>query len=560
MHVSTSRAVPAAEAAPAHRLVLILCLAVPTGYAGLSLLLGQDANWDLRNYHWYNGYAFLNGRHGFDLAPAQTPSFYNPLLDAPLFALADRLPARLAMGLWSLLQGLNFVLLFALTHVLLRADAFPSPRARVVAAALPALAGMTGAGALSLLGTTFHDNIVSLGVTGGLLVAVRGRGVLFGGPAGPAFALAALAGLPAGLAMGAKLPTVAYCIGLCLAFLAAPAHPWRRLMLSFFCGLGIIVGIAISGGHWLWLMWESYGNPLHPYFNTLFSSPFAAPTDYRDTHFADLSPWILDRLLLPFRWPADPNLVGEIPLPGDTPWRDLRIPLLYALLPLTALAGLAVRRPGSGPGAEAGTGGPLADRDAGRYVLAALALSYAAWAVLFCIYRYLVPLEMLAPLGIALAVDRLPAARRTRLVSAGALLALCAATVVPGSWGRIAWSDRLVEVEVPAVADPDRTLVLMAGYQPMSFVIPEFPPGIAFLRIQSNFVHPDPSPNGFKDLIRARLDAHDGDVFVMSTVPDTDIAADAAAFWGYRPDPSSCRIVTSNLNEPLSFCRAYRQR
>lgn len=540
----------AASTAPdsARGLALLLCMAVPAGYVVLSLLLGQDANWDLRNYHWYNGYAFLTGRLGFDLAPSQTPSFYNPLLDVPLFLLADDLPARLAMGLWSLLQGLNFVLIFALAHALLRAEAFPSPRARVVAAAVPALAGMVGAGALSLLGTTFHDNVVSLGVAGGLLIAVHARRILFAGPPGRALALAALAGLPVGFAMGLKLPTVVYCVGVCFAFLLAPGHPWRRLMLSFFCGLGIIAGIAISGGHWLWLMWETYGNPLHPYFNTVFGSPFAAPTDYRDTHYTDLSPWFADRLLLPFRWLADPNLVAEIPLPGETPWRDLRIPLLYALLPLALLAGLAGRRADS-----------LADPAGARYVLAALALSYAAWMVMFCIYRYLVPLEMLAPLGIALAVDRLPAGRRLRLAGTGALLALAVVTTVPGTWGRVAWSDRLVEVDVPAIEDPGRTLVLMAGYQPMSFVIPEFPPEIPFLRIQSNFVHPDPSPNGFKDLIRARLEAHEGDVFMISTVPDTDLASGAAAFWGYRLEPARCRVVRSNLNEPLNFCRAYRQ-
>ena len=28
---------------------------------------GPDANWDLRNYHLYNGFAILNGRFGRDL-------------------------------------------------------------------------------------------------------------------------------------------------------------------------------------------------------------------------------------------------------------------------------------------------------------------------------------------------------------------------------------------------------------------------------------------------------------------------------------------------------------
>ena len=29
-----------------------------------SVLLGKDANWDLKNYHWYNAWAVMNGRLG----------------------------------------------------------------------------------------------------------------------------------------------------------------------------------------------------------------------------------------------------------------------------------------------------------------------------------------------------------------------------------------------------------------------------------------------------------------------------------------------------------------
>jgi hypothetical protein len=44
-----------------------------------ALLLGQDASWDLRDYHYYNPYAFLNNRMSFDVAPAQLQTYYNPI-------------------------------------------------------------------------------------------------------------------------------------------------------------------------------------------------------------------------------------------------------------------------------------------------------------------------------------------------------------------------------------------------------------------------------------------------------------------------------------------------
>ncbi|HEU0118427.1 MAG TPA: hypothetical protein VFR09_07315, partial [Alphaproteobacteria bacterium] len=78
------------------RLALTILVLAPFFFGLLALYLGQDANWDLRNYHWYNAYAFLNGRYGFDMLPSQTPYFYNPLLDVPFYLLATHIHAKTA--------------------------------------------------------------------------------------------------------------------------------------------------------------------------------------------------------------------------------------------------------------------------------------------------------------------------------------------------------------------------------------------------------------------------------------------------------------------------------
>jgi hypothetical protein len=51
---------------------------------------------------------------------------------------------------------------------------------------------------------------------------------------------------------------------------------------------------------------------------------------------------------------------------------------------------------------------------------------------------------------------------------------------------------------------------------------------------------------------------HHGDYFMIATVPDTDIAADAAAFYGLTLDWDSCQILHNNLGEPHSFCAVRR--
>ena len=50
---------------------------------GSALWLGQDASWDLRNYHFYNPYAWLQHRANIDIAPAQLQSFLHPFADIP---------------------------------------------------------------------------------------------------------------------------------------------------------------------------------------------------------------------------------------------------------------------------------------------------------------------------------------------------------------------------------------------------------------------------------------------------------------------------------------------
>src|SRR5262249_23616295 len=109
-------ATPLSSARGASRAALLLCLIIPLGFGALALALGQDANWDLRNYHWYNAYRFLTGRLFTDLG-ASTP--YNPLLDVPFYLGGLLLPAKVFSFLWGTLHGLNFVVLYILARAVL---------------------------------------------------------------------------------------------------------------------------------------------------------------------------------------------------------------------------------------------------------------------------------------------------------------------------------------------------------------------------------------------------------------------------------------------------------
>ncbi len=126
---------------PAAEILVALALAI-VGCGLGSLALGQDANWDLRNYHFYNPWAWLHGRATLDLAAAQIQSYFNPLVDLVPYALIRSFAPRTAGFLLGALHGLNGLLLYLVARRAL------SPRlglaARRSLAAVCTLAGVAG--------------------------------------------------------------------------------------------------------------------------------------------------------------------------------------------------------------------------------------------------------------------------------------------------------------------------------------------------------------------------------------------------------------------------------
>jgi hypothetical protein len=76
----------------------------------VAICFGQDANWDLQNYHFYNAWAAMSGRGlDFDIAVAQLQTFHSPLADFPFatMVLADWNP-RLITFVLAIPAGITF--------------------------------------------------------------------------------------------------------------------------------------------------------------------------------------------------------------------------------------------------------------------------------------------------------------------------------------------------------------------------------------------------------------------------------------------------------------------
>jgi hypothetical protein len=417
----------------------------------LSLAAGQDDGWDMRNYHLYNVHALLNGRIGFDFSPAGFQSYFNPTLELPYYYLSQWLPPRAAGFVMGVLHGLAFVLLAGIARQLLGAAA----QRRTVL--LLAAAGMFAPGFLSELGNTMGDNLSALPALLSLYLLLRHWDAL------PQWRVrVALAVLVAGAAMGAsaglKLTNATYAVALCAALLTVPLGWWQRLRLAFVFGVGVLAGMAATGGWWFLKMWHTFGNPLFPQFNNIFRSPLAQDSGVIDVFFRPQG-W-MENLLWPFIFAFNTRRVSEIPLKLAV-W-----PVLYVVLAALLVVWLRrrVRDNASAPA--------LAPRTV--FLLAFVAVAYLVWMRMFSIYRYLVPLELLAPLAIWLAWQYIaPQAQRV----AGVLLAALALGVFPvANWGHADWAGQAFSAEVPPIAHPADSIVFFAQPDPPSGWMATFMP------------------------------------------------------------------------------------
>lgn len=540
MHRSRHEALPflPPSGSSAHTLAISFILLAPFLLGFLALHLGQDSNWDLRNYHWYNAYALLNDRFTYDLLPSQTPFFYTPFLDVPFYLLGTHVGAQTAAFVMGTAQGLNISLLFILAHATLL---IPNAWHKIGVCAALALFGVLGAGSIAQIGTTFYDNVTSLGLFASAALVMRLFPTLLHDSNRIALSLVFLCGLPSGLLMGLKLPFMVFGLALTLAFLFGSGTRARRLLLAIGFGSGALFGFVVSFGPWAMILYQDYGSPLFPYFNDLFRSAYAPLENGRDMQF--LPRGIVERTFYPYIFSFNPLRVGEIP------WQDFRIALFYTLLPIAVVMRLLYGRNKNEPTR-------IASFYAKRYLLWTGILSYFMWLLLFGIYRYLLPLEMLAPLLIVLLMGLLPMRTEPKTLITLFLLVLLAVTTRPGDWGRRSegWLSQTVEVTRPKLSNTSDLMIVMAGTSPYAHVLPAFPKESRVVRIQSNLTSPD-KPHPLNKKIRKLVLTHKGHYKLLIPAWDLEIAKEALSFFKLSVNHSSCQDVIDHLyDSQLKLC------
>jgi hypothetical protein len=410
-------------------------------------------------------------------------------------------------------QGLNVFLVYLLARTVLR----DVPRERGVSA-LAGLVAAAGPCAVSLLGTTFIDNLVSILVVAAFLAVVQ----VAEQPESGSGSRLTLAGLLAGAAVGLKLTFATYLVGLSVAVLAL-AFRIRSLRVALCFATGSVVGGVSTGGYWATEMWRRFHNPIFPFANDVFQSPYLPSVALSDPRWVARS-WT-EFLSVPFDMAL--GLTSGL---QEVEFRDVRYAILLMLT--VTMAGAALRRPRR----------VLLPAGALVVVLGWLA-SYLAWMRVFHYYRYFAAGEFLAPVAI-LGVLRLLDMRRLCVVWLAAGVVIVASTKT-ASWGRMRWRDGPLRVNVPLTPVGKPAVVIVDGYG-NSVALPFFPPGTRFFGLHNGAA--------FDLMVARELERHKGPVFRLR--PQSGAPTPLRRFG--LEDGGQCETLRTGGRGRLSLCPLVR--
>ncbi len=434
-------------------------------------LQGQDAGFDLRNYHWYAAWALLHGRFALDVAPGQLQSFFNPLIELPYYAALSGLGGAGGTILIGAVHGLGVGLAGVMARHL-RLDRITCVAVMLAAAWAPVF--------LDEVGTSKGDLFVGIFVLSGVWALLRGQSML--------------AGALTGAAVGLKLTAGPFAVALLVAALVGRRAPRRVLA-------GLFAGWAVTGAWWAALLLFTTGNPVFPMANHLFGSPWAEPL-----HFAEMGyfPQGWGWLTLPWDMAAGGEASWRVQ------WRDAR----WLCLSVVGLTWLGRRR----------------DRGDGGLLLAWAAVAWTLWELGSSLVRYLAPLEALAGLVIAVLLRDLLGAR-SRLVTLPLLGVLALWTRAPAP-DRVPFGPDLFGVVVPALPPGPAPVVITAGEGALAYLAPAFPESVRHLRVSSSVVwHGDDTVLNRR--IRATLAT--ASPLLLLTGEDGDFEQEALPAYGLGP-------------------------
>lgn len=387
----------------------------------ISAMLRFELTYDLLLYHHYNGFAFLNDRLTTDIAPASVATYYNPLLDAALYLLNDFCKENTT--LYCFITGLPFgFLMFVLFKISLLFFDFKTIRGKCCCAACLIIAS-TGVATWFQIGTCSHEIFLAALVLCSLYLLLKYPELK---------AVYLPAGFLLGAAAGFKLTAAIYCVSTGITLILSYKSLSRPIVLIALFTLGGLLGYLAVNGFWAAILWQNFENPVFPFWNKVFKSPYYLNQNYVDMLHLDGLHWY-QLVFLPFYLIIHPF---SSPVGALQELTDFRLAVLFIVsiifLPLFILRKIIVS--------------PLTKKTA-----LWLFVSYLIWLGVSANLRFIIPIEAVGAVILTLVfanIKKPVSVFGESLYYASALIALfvfVSTVALSAPWGKREQTDFLKE-------------------------------------------------------------------------------------------------------------------
>lgn len=488
-----------------------------------SICLGQDASWDLKNYHLYNAYSFVSNRLLIDIGDVMQ-WYINPVLDIPYYNITTIF--KNYPRLIGFLQG-TYLGITAYVFLKLILIIFPyNGKTWFVDCGLIIIIASTGSITLSELGTTFNDIQIAFLVFSSILLLFRSNDKLSVGDSKQKYFIASY--FVMGFAVGAKLTTVVYLIGLVVGNVIFLKNNFRSAFYNYaIAALSTLIGATVSSGYWWLTLYENFNSPIFPFYNNVFKSEFWGTEPFSDQRFFPRSS--MEWIFYPFYWIRDNHsLVTEVNF-SDSRLALSFISLLVLLLFVKTVSFKTIIR-------------------RNRFLLFTIIFfitSYLVWLKAFSIYRYALPLEMLSVIIVYSAATLVLKNNYLRSLILVMILVILAISTNVADWGRVKFDQEYLSVNIPY--DVSGSLIInQQDYlpNPISYMIKYFPESSRFI-----LYYGGQHTHKLRESMKSKVKEHKGDYyFVGSRIEIWEQWKILSDTFGLYPLPETTRTLYTSID------------
>lgn len=247
-------------------LMLVVWLAlvsVPLALGGIGL------SWDALNHQVYLGWIADRPRFDRDFWAASSQSYQFPYLYWPFFKLIQ----SGFSGLWAgvILASIHLLLapaLWMIARALIPDGGWYGFLMRSAAVVLAFLSVVV----LSHLDSTSNDLMASIPMVWAVALGLRALSAKERQLPSTTH-LVVLSGAAAGVAVAFKLSNGPLAVVLPVLWFAIGGNAGQRLRAVAYGSAATLASFGVVYGHWGWMLWQEFGNPVYPFYDWLFQ-PF----------------------------------------------------------------------------------------------------------------------------------------------------------------------------------------------------------------------------------------------------------------------------------------------